>query len=109
MSAAKLFGSQSRLLLECFYKVAAIGKACFLTYIGEVKIGKEQKFSCLDVSQLLHIFLAGLAVYPQEFLGKIGIAHTAHIRNVSDLYALAKIFFNILGYVVDIVNAVLRK
>lgn len=71
---SKLFWGDAFIFLKVLYKMAAIGKPCFLTDIIEVKIGKDQKFLCFVKPHLFYVLFTAHAVLLTEFFCKAGIA-----------------------------------
>ena len=67
----KLLRRNTVVCFKAFYHMTAIGKACFLADICEIKIGECKEFLDLVNAHILHVFLAGLAVNGEKFFCKI--------------------------------------
>ena len=81
--------------------MAAIGKACLLTDIGQILIGKKKQVGCLVDAGKFDIFLAGLIVgFPEQF-GKVGIAHAAHLCQLMYPQRFSAVLLDVFGNRVD--------
>ena len=94
--------------LEGADQVAAVGKAGFLTDVGQILIGKQEQVGRLIDPCKFNIFLAGLVVGFPEELGKIRIAHATHLCQLMHPQGFAAMLLDIFGHRVDRSVAVIR-
>lgn len=60
---------------ECLDEVAAIGEACFLSNIIQIKIRKKKQVLCFTKPDKFDILLTGLSIEFTEALSEVRVAH----------------------------------
>ena len=91
----KLFGRDALPFSENLNQMAAVRKPRFLTDIAQIKIRKQQKILGLADAHEFYVFLAGSPIILFKALGKIRIAHVAHIRKFLNLDRLPHVRINV--------------
>ena len=100
---SELFWRLIAVFLETAYEVAAIRKACLLTYERHIMVGEKQIFFCLEYPHALDVLLAAHAVLLTEFRCKARIAHVAYLGYVRHADIVFKAAVYVFG---DILYAV---